>query len=224
MEYTIDNIDNIVAVDGVSTNEITTLQDMLAGLHSLYVAVKQFEEKLSNKKIVIAMGENPHFSENDIALITNCFHWFGISITNYARLIGYLDGIHKKIYTKSDIEDANKYSQIKKHVDFYVSSIPELDSVKKWRNKIAAHFAITDPRKSSDTASILAYSVMSRAYYSAHRFRVGVGDIQISHHDGGEDLNDHFPTWSVTEIFENLSPRYWPVSDTFESQNAPDHR
>ena len=55
--------------------------------------------------------------------------------------------------------DPTKFKAIKESVDRYAHGVPELESVVVWRNKVAAHFAITHPFKHDDIAT-LGMSVM----------------------------------------------------------------
>ena len=75
--------------------------------------------------------------------------------------------------------------------------------VLKWRNKIAAHRAATDPR--SDSLSMLMYSTMPTVTYESPYYRIGGLTITM-----GDGIVSDFQAWSLTERYEELVPRYWP--------------
>jgi hypothetical protein len=134
------------------------------------------------------------------------FHWYGISLLNYARLVGFLSGMSLNKFTRYDLEDENKFKKIDEYCNSYVRDVGELSPIKFWRDKIAAHFAITAPR-TPDNPALLHLSVIYPVAYSYGRFRVGV--FSLSRTDSaGIRHTGKFPPWSLTETHEALQARY----------------
>jgi hypothetical protein len=140
--------------------------------------------------------------------LTACFfHWFGVSVCNFARLVGFIRGLNATNFMRADVGDPTKSESVRSSVDSYVASVPELSEVLQWRNKVGAHFAITAPKK-SDNVSTLDMSVMFPVTFSNDRYRVGEWTLRRSNASGTHA--SAIPSWSVTEVFERLIPRYWP--------------
>ena len=73
------------------------------------------------------------------------FNWFSTSIVNYVKLVGLIDIMTRERWVASDIKYTNNGNAVRNHCKKYVEEvIPEIQS---WRNKIAAHPAITTPNK-----------------------------------------------------------------------------
>ena len=73
-------------------------------------------------------------------LVACAFHWYSVTVCNYVLLVGWL-------VNEGDTKAAKKYQD------------SVLGNVLQWRNKVGAHFAQANPRK-SDTPATLAQSVM----------------------------------------------------------------
>lgn len=192
--------------DGV--NELITLNCLAAGLATLTQQVRVLEQPIQTyeqekKKKIFFWGFDFDLPPGAEQLLPCYFHWFGTSVCNYARLTGFLTGIATGAFFRSASMDPANYDLIKKHCDAYLNSIPELEPIIIWRNKVFAHFAMTDPR-AKDNAALLDASVMSPITYFDGRFRVGGMVIATS------GAKVEMPPWSVTEAFDMLAPRYWP--------------
>ena len=137
----------------------------------------------------------------NIELVTCCFGWFSVSLASYLRLIALVRLIHENTWTSSDIRQKANRSKIKKAcIEYVKQTVP---AVYTWRNKIAAHPALTDPFR-DDNLGTLEMSVMKPVMYQNSYFRAaalswGVGDEVSSIED-----------WALTEEFERLAPRLWP--------------
>jgi hypothetical protein len=187
-------------------NELATLHQLAAGLNALANTVAQLEMPLRDGRNRLCVGDfSPLGIDQATAdLLPALFHWYGTTVCNYARLVGFLGGIATNAYTRAVAEDPNNYRVIKERCDAYVREVPELASVLVWRNKVFAHFALTDPRagREPDTAALLDVSTMSPVAYFDGRFRVGGVTVMAR---GGEVT---MPSWSLTESYEQLSHRY----------------
>ena len=122
-----------------------------------------------------------------MGLLSCAFQWYAVSACNYAQLVGWL--------STRNAESAKAY--VKK----------VMPSLAQYRNKVGAHFAITDPR--GDNEADLAASVMTHIVYAQGRLcaaaltpviRAGATELVAS-----RDLS-----WSLTLAHERLLPRYWP--------------
>jgi hypothetical protein len=103
--------------------------------------------------------------------------------------------------------------EVRRLVKEYVDSVDEIIAVKVWRNKVSAHFAITDPR--NENPAILYHSIMQPiAFWIGMRFTTNTA---IIHGMNEEEM----PQWSLTEVFERLFDRYWPEGHQFFQQRFP---
>lgn len=210
----IDHIHPIAVPSDERGNEFVTLRYLQYGLGTLANQVAKLEQPLQEKYPTettdfMFFGNHPDLPPGALDILPCFFHWFGVSVYNYARLVGFLGGLAEGAYSRLALEDSTKFKLITEHCDNYVASIAELVPVVVWRNKVAAHFAITAPRKSTDNPALLDASVMYQVGYDKGRFRVNVmalsrTDSQGVMHEGA------MPPWSVTEVYEGLISRYWP--------------
>jgi hypothetical protein len=208
---TIDFLKNTSVDLSTGGNQVSTLLSLRAGIFDLYQKTKILEYFLQ-KTVGDGCGMGtmgcglPTGSDE---LIPCYFHWFGTSLMNYVRLVGFLDGIVYKVFSRLDLENTNGCRTIKKHCDDYVDSLKELAPVKQWRNKIAAHFAITDPKitgANPDNLALLELSTMYPIGYANGRFKVGL--IQYGAIDSaGNRHTGSIQPWSLTEIYEAISVR-----------------
>lgn len=135
-----------------------------------------------------------------LGLLSCAFQWYAVSACNYAQLVGWL--------TTGNPEAAKQYMK------------KVLPRVSQFRNKVAAHFALADPRR--DNEADLAASVMTQVVYAHGRLCAATlspvvkdGDREIS---ASRDLS-----WSLTVAHERLVPRYWPSGPpkAFQSLKVP---
>jgi hypothetical protein len=109
-----------------------------------------------------------------------------VSVCNYARLVGWL-GLGQ--------EPGKAATYVRRTVP----------AVLAWRNKVAAHFALTDPR-TDDSPADLESSTM---------FPVGLEDTlfvaqPLVLSKSGRTAKPL--KWSLTHVHEDLTRRYWPNS------------
>lgn len=190
-------------------NELRTLETLQNGLFSLYSQVRileerYYEENFKDGSIPIYFGLNQSSNETpDQMLITNYFHWFANDLVNYCRLAGFTWlKINGQISNEDIVYTGNHHnSKVKLLVDDYISSLNEINSVKRWRDKVSAHFSITDPRKGESSSVRFESLLQQPSFWINGRYTVDV--IKIGEASAKNQ-------WSLTEIFENLSPRYWP--------------
>jgi hypothetical protein len=156
----------------------------------------------------MAFGNIRGLREDAVHLLPCFFHWYGVSLMNYARLVGFLSGLSCGAFTRHDLEDDNTFQAVIEHCNSYVASVPELSAIKVWRDKVAGHFAITAPRKKHDNPALLDFSVMYPVGYDNGRFRVGVMSF-LRTDSAGNAHTGKLPPWSLTETHEALQGRYW---------------
>ncbi|MBE0684066.1 MAG: hypothetical protein IH589_19360 [Anaerolineales bacterium] len=107
----------------------------------------------------------------------------------------------KKKWRSSALVDPMNKKVIKAYCTDYVrDAIPE---IYLWRNKVAAHFAATDPFN-DDTLGSLEQSIMNPVSYKHPYYYVGV----FKWNTQGTSAN--LPRWALTETYERLRKRYWP--------------
>lgn len=158
----LDTVENLEVDPQKHFNEVRSLQQMAHGLLSLATGIRRREQRyaeLAKKIIFTQFGGTSDEEIADLNLVACIFHWFGVSTINYARLVGFIRGLEMNAFTRGDLKDASKFKDISKVVKAYVESIPDVAPVLVWRNKVAGHFAITDPIP-SDNIATLNMSVM----------------------------------------------------------------
>ena len=209
----IDKILNVEVNEQEFKNELQSLNDLYNGLHFLYTSIRPWELKITENrpdKKVFFVGYPPEFLMNGIphdlfTYLPSTFHWFSTSLINYARLCGFVVSREQNIITDEDVNTPNIH-RIKQACTNYVESIPELEHVKKWRNKVSGHFALTDPRN-DDNIATLEESVRDSIGFLDYRFRT---NLTISSKANAlESFDSELPTWSLTETFELLANRFW---------------
>lgn len=122
-----------------------------------------------------------------LGLLSCAFQWYAVSACNYAQLVGWL---------------ATRNTQSAKG---YVRKI--MPRLLKFRNKVAAHFALTDPRR--DNEADLTASVMTHVVY-LHGRLCAAALTPVVKNDGQEITVTKDLSWSLTLAHERLTPRYWP--------------
>jgi hypothetical protein len=139
--------------------------------------------------------------DDTIPLIIPCaFNWFSVTLVNYLRLVALVDLMNQKHWKSQDIVDEANRETIKPFCTDYVrTAVPD---IYRWRNKVAAHFAATDPFR-NDSLGTIEQSIMDPVSYISPYFRVG--SLKWNTEDTASDL----PDWALTETFEQLQPRFW---------------
>ena len=208
--FTVDKILNINVEFTKYQNEINALIQLQCGICTLYNNVKNIEKIImedTNGKGCFFMGEHPLIPSNLNSLLPCFFHWFGISVCNYSRLVGIIVSMEQGHLSDSDLGFAPNRTRIKKACSDYTKSVVEIQELIKWRNKVAAHFALTDP-KNEDNIATLEASIFNPVQFENDRFKTGV--FVITKFDEFNSETSEIPKWSITELFEDLSKRYWP--------------
>ena len=220
-------IDHLVPTqvsEDIGFNELVTLDSIKIGLNLIAITVWQNEEPLRREdeaanRRSIHFGHRPGTDRRQTLLLPCYFHWFGVSLCNYVRLVGFLTALKNGTVTRQHLESNAGRKRIAGASTAYVREVTEIREVLIWRNKVAAHFAITDPRE-DDNLVTLDMSVMYPVSYSERRYRVG--DVAIARNsDGSAPIESQIPTWSITEVYERVAPRYWPSFRWPQGETAP---
>ena len=198
----------------IGPNELGTLDCLAMGLNLIAATVWQIEEPLRCRDREANLrtahfGNVPGTDPRQILLLPCYFHWFGVSLCNYIRLVGFLAALKSGAVSRQDLEDkGGGHKRIGEACKAYVNGVTEIQEVLIWRNKVAAHFAITNPR-GDDNLSTLDMSVMYPVSYSDGRYRVGEWQLTRSR-EGTPPVQSQIATWSITDVYERIVPRYWP--------------
>ena len=221
----IDYVDGLtISTDAAESraNEIMTLEYLSTGLEFLNDQVQRIEarvmEELPRDRRVFLYGNARVFEGIPLDLVACSFHWYAVTVCNYVRLVGWL--AHGETTHKEDRKEVGQA---------YLRCI--LPEVQTWRNKVGAHFALTDPRLDSDAD--LASSVLFPISFFDDTFHAGAIRILGAVKRGGKPITDGSTIapwrkrllsrrvddtvpdqmdwhWSLTEVHRQLKARYWP--------------
>lgn len=196
-------------------NDLGTIYDLNdTGFYNLHGLFASYEGTLEVVSRVMDIEASKLISEKgipggiefgnikDVGKIQNYFHWFTISLTNYLRLVFFIEYTNNQKWQLGDLEvNANK-KDLKSFINKRIKAV--IPEVHLWRNKVGAHFSITDPRN-DDNLSTLLNSVIPVGYLSPFHF-TNTFAIQ-NKFTKGEPVN--IPTWSITVIFDKIKERFF---------------
>ncbi len=171
-------------------NELSSLAYLRQGLQFLNDQVAIIEAEVCrrvdcDRQMVALYGNAPQIRGLPLGFVAMAFHWYAVTACNYVRLIGWLGK-----------------GQNPEHARAYVEAV--IPTVKTWRDKVAAHFAMTDPR-TSDTPASLAASVMFPIGFVDRSFTASPMTLAMKGGSSGEERR-----WSLTTVHQELASRYWP--------------
>jgi hypothetical protein len=181
-------------------NNYQAFQSNFAGLKILADSVRETERQyVANDPLAEHVAF--HIDSSVPAIVPCAFNWFSTTLVNYLRLVGLVDLMNKNSWKSKVLADPENRREIGSHCTNYVrDAIPE---VYRWRNKVAAHFAATDPFH-DDNLGTLEQSIMNPVSYHYPYYKVGV----LKWNTQGQ--SSELPSWALTETYETLSPRFWP--------------
>jgi hypothetical protein len=189
----LDHVDKLILPDDEIDNHYESrmaLNRLGEGLFWLYEEIAKIEQQMQIEAAIenITLENTGGILEDKpMGLLSCSFQWYAIAACNYAQLVGWL--------SNHDTKSAKKYVK---------NVMPRLV---QFRNKVAAHLALTDPRQ--DNEADLVASVMTQVIYVNGRVCAAALTPVVS--SGGNEIRvskDY--SWSVTVIHERLIPRYWP--------------
>lgn len=193
----LDHIENLVLSDDdakqheYSTEALARLADGLFWIDEDVRRIEKYTTTRARKKNVEIATAGGILENTPLGRLSCQFQWYAVSAYNYAQLVGWL------VY--GDTTQAKEY----------VNRV--MPNIAKYRNKVAAHFAITDPRKDDNIATLSA-SVMTYIVYTKGRFYAG--SVSPKTKEGKEIEPSNIPAWSLTNAHQQLSERFWPVGRT----------
>lgn len=211
-KFVVDKIEGIEIDHRGNTNQISMLQSLRNGLALLYNTCKQTENKVFEDYNGKVSGYNVPGKTIDLTqlyYVLPCyFHWFSVSAANYARLAGYMVGKERGEFKREDVRTKEGKKKIKESCNRYVDGVKELEQVLLYRNKVSAHFALTDPRN-EDNYVTMDFSVLAIAGFSSGKLASKPVE-KASFQKDGTAIVDEIPNWSITMVFEEMAKRYWP--------------
>lgn len=123
-----------------------------------------------------------------IGRLCSMFQWYAVSACNYARFVGWL------------VKQDPKYA-----INYVKKVMPKLY---KYRNKVAAHFAMTKPDKSDNEADQEASNMSRICITRKHIYLAAISPvIQI---DDKKISSNQSISWSLKQVHKLLTQRYWP--------------
>ncbi len=182
-----------------------------AGLKILADTVREAELKVISDDPFAKYVALSAFNSSTPAVVPCAFNWFSVTLVNYLRLIALVDLMAKNGWTSLALADPANRAAIKKYCTAYVKAV--VPEIYKWRNKVSAHFAATDPF-SDDTLGTLEQSIMDPISYKYPYYHVGL------HQWNTQGTSSELPTWSLTETYQQLAPRFWPEMTLREPENG----
>ncbi|MFC1874908.1 hypothetical protein ACFLY3_01960 [Chloroflexota bacterium] len=197
---TLDYIDNFTLSGENLTeysNELNSLRYLSEGLSFLYKQVKKVEvavvKRIDPKTYILSYGNDPRMAGIPVDLIACSFHWYSVSICNYALMVGWL---------RHTIEPTSSLPWD------YVDSI--MPVVRAWRDKVAAHFSKADIRYRGDNTAEKEVSVFYPIAFDDDAFFAAPMKLRMTK-KGKRITSDILQKWSLTKTHEQLQPRYWPT-------------
>ncbi|MBF8267822.1 MAG: hypothetical protein HW388_1330 [Dehalococcoidia bacterium] len=189
----LDHIEGLELIDNKADEHFDScmaLARLGEGLWWIYREVAQLEVQAQieatrdNVGVALVGGV---LANKPMGMLSCAFQWYAVSACNYAQLVGWL---------------ANRNTNSAKE---YVQKV--MPRLLNYRNKVAAHFAITDPRR--DNEADLAASVMTHVVYIQGRL-CAAALTPVVKNNGSEITVSRDFSWSLTLAHERLTPRYWP--------------
>lgn len=189
-------LDYIDKLEFISENEDylfdaqMSLARLSQGLFWLYNSVAEAEQHVRNEALkdnTLICVVNGIIKEIPTEWLSCAFQWYAVSLHNYVSLVGWL------------------ISKDTRFVKDYTRKV--LPIITEYRNKVAAHFAITDPR--GDNEADLIASIMTNIIYAHGYLRAGAMSEIVTDEKGNEVKVSNKTSWSLTKTHEKLIPRYW---------------
>jgi hypothetical protein len=177
-----------------------TLARLSQGLFWLYDSVSRAERrarKEAAKNNTLIAVVNGVIKDVPTDWLSCAFQWYAVSAYNYVRLVGWL---------------------ATKDTDFtsaYVKRV--IPRIAEYRHKVAAHFAITAPKK--DNEADLMASIMTNIVYAHGFLRAGAISEILTDSQGNEIVVSNRTSWSLAKAHNALLPRYWPSGPLKASQS-----
>jgi hypothetical protein len=212
----LDFIENIEIYEGITPlANYQSIIHLKEGIFMTYNEMKNLEEnyhRIANPELseeLIILNKKASLIINGTAnradsIGMNLIHWYSINLMSYAKCCGLIKFLNQTGYQPEKfVEDKKIINDLRNCQNEYINSIPELESVKHFRNKASAHLAYTDPR--NDNAGTLVESMSLLPVLIDGKFTVG--SLQRAKGDAKSSFGDF--EWNLIDNFDSLIPRYF---------------
>jgi hypothetical protein len=143
-------------------NELVARETLKAGLRHIanhFIRRESIWRAAGGDKFkYMNFGQDLDGTYGELPLHACMFHWFANTLSNYSRITGLIHCLATRVVSRADLGIKARSKTVKDAVDEYVNGVSEIAAPIKWRNKVSAHFAITDPR--ADNLATLDMSVV----------------------------------------------------------------
>ncbi|WP_140867655.1 hypothetical protein [Sphingomonas oligophenolica] len=194
-------------------NEARQLYCLWHGMHYLYKQI-QFAEKAAKGEGLGGMYADLEGSlglpDGANSLLPVFHHWFGVTAINFSRLFAWCLGVKNGEFSKPSYQTNRQRRNVSRYCRTYVLSLQELSAVLGWRNKVFAHFALTDPYSDDTLSTLMRWSVYPLRFISG-RLWMSPPDIDIDENalrSISFGLSPSAIDWSLTETFNALNRRF----------------
>ena len=179
-------------------NEIGRIEQLRVGLGYLYHNVLKIEQlhPPDPARIMDVLGPDPDnpLPPGTLELVNCSFHWYAVSLCSHCGLVG-------KIAEQVIPERMDEWRSYRRKIG---------GPVLMYRNKIAAHFALVNPKTTEPNADNPADASRSTLYdltFADGRFTVGGWNLGLTT-SGQHSRSKHKYWWSLTATHESLGERY----------------
>lgn len=195
-------------------NERGRLATLWIGLNNLAATISKSEKRLApdTENVVGGFGNLPGLRPGERGTLECCCHWYALSASSFVQLFAWLN-VKQKDTNNTPLNELIT-EQVRRQIKDYVKAV--LPDVLVFRNKIAAHYALTDPRK-DDNSVLLSASTMDPIGWSRGRLICGSpgGGFVVTRSrkdpETGQRVTQDssaLSSWTPTEVHEQLSKRY----------------
>jgi hypothetical protein len=196
----LENFDVDLSKDDNDFDIEMTLGRLCSGLFWLYSEVEKVEQSVrieAHRENIINCMVGGLLEHLPIAWLSCAHQWYATTLDNYVNLVGWL--VYKN----------------KKDVNQYVEKV--IPVISTYRNKVAAHFSITNPWK--DNPADVRSSVITNIVYAKDQLLAGALSEIILDDQGNEITISHHTSWNLVNTHRKLIPRYWPNGPLPEFQS-----
>lgn len=196
----LDHVDNLslsaqdVDREFESRMALARLSEGLSWINSEIIRIQNAARKMANDarddqgKIPLVVTAGGILDKIPLGVLSGAFNWYAVSACNYAQLVGWMifkDGKQAKSYVKR-----------------------VMPRIYTYRNKIAAHLAITDPYQNDNEADLAASLLTSVVFLQGYFF---AGAMEPTLQNESEKVNvSNKMSWSLTIAHKRLEKRWWP--------------
>ncbi len=201
-------------------NEVGSLHTLYSGLAFLNHQISQMESACRSSpsgNVIVGFFSDleRHFGlpQGANVLIPCFYHWYGVTVVNFVRKVGLLQGVLKGDIQPPPYVGRNQRRAISTYCTSYVRSVSEISQAYIWRNKVFAHFADTDPYEGDNDALLQQVSFYPISYREGKLvvggFQLFTGNFDPSLTAGADQMQGSgLPSWAMTDLHERFVGRY----------------